>query len=243
MKHIAIFGDSVSKGVIYDPKAKRYTFGNGIDYKSIENRLNIKIENYSKMGATITYGFEKLKRYLDNNPEVDSIVLEYGGNDCDFDWAKVASKRSKDYQAKTPIDVYKKTLVEMIMLIKSKSIEPILLTLPSIHAKRYYNWIAKSGINMKNVLYFLGDVEHIYRFHELYNTTIIEVANMFNLKYVDIRKVSLNTNYREMICLDGIHPTIKAEKLIVEYIINHFEEKFREEVKVKNFRQQLAFNI
>ncbi len=224
MKKVAIFGDSVSKGVIYDPKLKKYTFGNGIDFKSIENRLNIKIDNYSKMGATITYGLDKLKAYLNQDPDVDIIVLEYGGNDSDFDWVEVSKNKSKDYQSKTPIDTYKKTLIEMIQLIKSKQIKPIVLTLPSINAKRYYKWISRLNINMKNVLFFLGDVEHIYRYHELYNVTILEVANQFNVEYIDIRKVFLkHSNDKELICQDGIHPTMHAEKLIVEDIISYIK--------------------
>ncbi|MFA6800897.1 MAG: SGNH/GDSL hydrolase family protein [Acholeplasmataceae bacterium] len=224
MKQVAVFGDSVSKGVIYDPELKRYVFGNGIDWKSIEERLNIKIDNHSKMGATITYGFQKLKAYLDTNPTVDIIVLEYGGNDSDFDWAKVAEIKSNDHQSKTTIDVYKQTLIQMIQLIESKNIKPIVLTLPAIHAKRYYKWISRLNINMKNVLYFLGDIEHIYRYHELYNLTILEVASQLNIQHIDIRKVFLDTkNNKLMICEDGIHPTIYAEQIIVEYIINQID--------------------
>jgi len=243
MKNVAIFGDSVSKGVIYDPKIKRYTFGNGIDWKTIEHKLNIKVENYSRMGATITYGYEKLKKYLDNNPEVDTIVLEYGGNDCDFDWAKVAEVRSKNHQPNTPINLYRKTLVEMIQLIKSKNIKPIVLTLPTIHSKKYYRWIGKSGIDMKNVLYFLGDVEHIYRHHELYNVTVQEVAKKLDVELIDIRKVFLNTEHpNQMICKDGIHPTIYAEQLVVDYVIDYMITHYGEIYKVPKV-SKLAMNF
>jgi len=238
MKKVAIFGDSVSKGVIYDTKKKRYTFDNGIEWDTIEKRLNIKIENYSKMGATISYGYEKLKKYLETNPEVDTIVIEYGGNDCDFDWVEVANTRSKDHQPKTPIPQFKRTLVQMIKLIESKNIKPLLLTLPSINAKRYYKWITRNIEHTENILYFLGDVEHIYRHHELYNITILEVANEYKVDFIDIRKVFLHTDdVKNMICQDGIHPTVQAEKLIVNDIIQHFEMMSEQSIVVPNVRK------
>ncbi len=243
MKHVAIFGDSVSKGVIYDQKLKRYTTGHGIDWHTIEQKLNIKIENYSRMGATITYGFEKLKKFLDTNPNVDTIVLEYGGNDCDYDWAKVAEVKSKDYLPNTTINQYRKTLQEMVKLIREKNIKPIILTLPSINAKKYYKWIGRNGLNMKNILYFLGDVEHIYRHHELYNVTLLEVAKAMDVETIDIRRVFLNNgNPNQMICLDGIHPTMYAEGLIVEEIINYMLNTYGESYKLPTLNK-LALHL
>lgn len=221
MKKVAIFGDSVSKGVILDKQSRRYKFADGIDWANLENRLNINIDNHSKMGATITYGFKKLKQYLNTKPDVDTIVLLYGGNDCDYDWVKVAAQKSHDYLAKTPIDVFRKTLIDTVLYIKSHGIKPILLTLPSIHAHKYYQWISRLDINMENVMYFLGDIQHIYRHHELYNMTILEVAHKLQVQTIDLRKVFLNhRDPDKMICDDGIHPSIYAEKLAVEHIID-----------------------
>jgi len=228
MKYVTVFGDSVSKGVILDEKSKRYKFEKGINWKLLEQKLNIKIDNRSKMGATITYGYKKLKQYLDQKPLVDTIVLLYGGNDCDYNWKEVASKKSYQYQPKTPIKQFKHTLIEMIKLIKSKGIKPIVLTLPSIDAKKYYQWISRLNINMDNIDYFLGDVNHIYRHHELYNITVLEVANQLQIDHIDIRKVFLSNNQTDlMICDDGIHPTMYAEKLIVEHIIDQVLSKYQ----------------
>ncbi len=243
MKHVAIFGDSVSKGIIYDSKSKRYTTGHGIDWNAIEEQLHIKIDNHSRFGATITYGYEKLKTYLDSNPLVDVIVLEYGGNDCDFDWKKVAAVKSRNYQPNTPINEYKKTLMDMIKLIQSKNIKPILLTLPTINSKKYYKWIARNVFDMKNVLYFLGDVEHIYRHHELYNVTLLEVAKALNVETIDIRRVFLDTEHpNKMICLDGIHPTVYAEQLIVRYVIEDMLATYGESYKLPTINK-LALHL
>jgi lysophospholipase L1-like esterase len=231
MRNVAIFGDSVSKGVIYDSDLKRYRFAKGIDWQNIEQRLNIKIDNHSKMGATITYGYDKLVKYLETNPQVDTILLEYGGNDCDYKWEEVAKKASKAYLPNTTIEDFRKTLIKMIKLIESHHIKPIVLTLPSIHAQKYYQWIARKQINMDNVLYFLGDVEHIYRHHELYNMTILEVALENNVEHIDIRKVFLTDgNPEAYICEDGIHPTILAEHKIVEHIIKQVNARYRHQI-------------
>ena len=176
------------------------------------------------MGATIQDGNLKLQKYLNNNPQTDIILLEYGGNDCDFDWDQVAKKKSKNHQPKTTPQVFKETLLNMIEKIRTKNIRPILMTLPTLDAKRYFNWITSNGRNKENILYFLGDVEHIYRFHELYNLAIMEVSIETQVDVIDIRKVFLeHGRLDELICEDGIHPSEYGEKLIVNDIIKRYK--------------------
>ncbi len=224
-KKLAIFGDSVLRGVIYDEKKQRYVFSKAIQWKKIEKSLNIDIDNHAKMGATIQDGNKRLKRYLENRPVADMILIEFGGNDCDFDWQKVAQKRSKKHLPKTPLHLFKETLLDMVFTIRAKGIQPMLMTLPTIDAKRYFNWITADGKNKKNILYFLGDVEHIYRFHEMYNLAIMEVSVEARVDLIDIRKVFLQNGdqLNELICHDGIHPSPYGEKLIVKDIIMRYQ--------------------
>lgn len=224
-KKLAIFGDSVLRGVIYDDKKQKYTFSKAIQWQKIENALNIEIDNHAKMGATIKDGKKRLDRYLANKPDAHMILIEFGGNDCDFDWTRVSEKKSKKHQPKVTIDMFKETLITMIKDIRSKGIQPILMTLPTIDAKRYFNWISKDKKNVKNILYFLGDIEHIYRFHEMYNLAILETAAYLNVNVIDIRKIFLKKGDQldHLICHDGIHPTIYAEKLIVKHLIKTYK--------------------
>ncbi len=224
-KKLAIFGDSVMRGVIYDEKKGKYTFSTAINWKKIERVLNIGIDNHAKMGATIKDGKKRLDRYLSQNADADSVLIEFGGNDCDFDWDKVSKKKSKKHLPKVTPEVFKEHLIDMVSTIRSKGMHPILMTLPTLDAQKYFKWIVSKGRNADNILFFLGDVEHIYRFHELYNLAILEVSMEVGVDLIDIRKVFLENGDKlnELICLDGIHPSIFGEKLIVKSIIAKYQ--------------------
>ncbi len=242
-KKLAIFGDSVLRGVIYDENKQRYAFSKAIDWKKLERTLNIEIDNHAKMGATIRDGKKRLDKYLENNPEANMVLIEFGGNDCDFDWQKVADKKSKKHEPKTTPELFKETLRMMIQQIRGKGIKPILMTLPTIDSKRYFNWITADGKNKENILYFLGDIEHIYRFHELYNLAVVEISIEMCVELIDIRKVFLENgrNLEALICHDGIHPSPYGERLIVKDIIARY--KATAKVTQQGLYNQPAFNI
>ena len=62
---------------------------------------------------------------------------------------------------------------------------------------------------------WLGDIQHIYRWHERYNNAIIRVAMESKCQLIDIREAFLDKKkYEEYLCVDGIHPNEKGHSLI-----------------------------
>ncbi|MCL2621880.1 MAG: SGNH/GDSL hydrolase family protein [Firmicutes bacterium] len=223
IKNVTILGDSIFRGVVIDNNTKRYTFSKNIDWEKIEQELNVKITNLSKFGSTIKYGYEKLSQYLNDNPQTDIIVVEYGGNDSDYDWEKVANEKGTHHVSKTELDDFEKTLNDIIDLIKSKNIKPIISTLPPINSTRYFDWITKDGKNQDNIMYFIKDKEVIYRRQEMFNAKVVEVANARGVELVDIRgKFLQSNNYLELMCEDGIHPNCQGANLIVQCFLDKY---------------------
>ncbi|PWS21688.1 SGNH/GDSL hydrolase family protein, partial [Enterococcus faecium] len=67
-------------------------------------------------------------------------------------------------------------------------ITPILMTLPPLHAKRYFEFITRNGLIKDNILQFLGgDVEMIYRWQERYSNTISRIAAETGSHIIDVR--------------------------------------------------------
>lgn len=226
MRRVLLLGDSILQGITIDPATNRYILGNHFDWNQIEDCLDIKIKNLSRMGATITYGFNKLKSYLSEHPEIDIVVIEFGGNDCDYVWRDVVNSKSKDISPKTPLNLFKKTLIELIAFLKEKNIKPILMSLPVISSIKYYNWILKDVNNEENLIYFLGDKDHISRHHEMYNQVILDVAKQTKTEIVDVRKTFLETsNYQNLICDDGIHINAEGARLMTDIFIKHFKPR------------------
>ncbi|MBE6830962.1 MAG: SGNH/GDSL hydrolase family protein [Ruminococcaceae bacterium] len=94
----------------------------------------------------------------------------------------------------------------------------MLLSLPPIDAQRYFAWISR-GLNAENILRFLGDIEYIYRWHEMYNLAVYRLAMDQGVPLIDISSAFLKTgNFQDLICEDGIHPNENGHRLIGQTI-------------------------
>ena len=79
-------------------------------------------------------------------------------------------------------------------------------------------WITKD-LNAENILHWLGDVEHIYRWHEMYNLVVVRLAAVKHVPLIDIHKAFLESrDYLNMYCEDGIHPNEAGHSLISNVI-------------------------
>ncbi len=92
MKQTVILGDSIFKGVLLAADENRYYVSREIDWAAIGREFGADIRNLSKMGCRTVHAPEILKKYLEKNDRPEVIVIELGGNDCDYDWKTVGEK-------------------------------------------------------------------------------------------------------------------------------------------------------
>lgn len=223
-KKVVLFGDSILKGVILGEDG-RYHISKNINWAKIEQQLDISIENLSKMGSCIGQGREKLEKYLETNHNIDSIVLEYGGNDSDYFWHNVSKNPHANNLPKTDLNIFREILIDMVNMTKKHGIKPILMTLPPIIADRYFDFIVNSGNDSKNIKKFLGDIQIIYRRQEMYSNEIQKVAYMLDVDIVDVRQKFLKSdNLDNLYCIDGIHPNNLGQDMIVDAFLDYFSK-------------------
>ena len=221
-KRIALFGDSILKGIILGDD-NRYHISKKVDWAHIEEKLDIEIVNCSKMGLCIKAGREKLEKFLNEHPEIDTIVLEYGGNDSDYAWDKVASNPLGVNSPKTDFTLFGENLKSMVNMIKSYNKKPVLMTLPPIIADKYFDFIVSLGNDKENIKTFLGDIQVIYRRQEMYSNEISKVARLTNVDLVDVRHMFLQSdNMENLYCQDGIHPNCDGQKLIMKAFLEYY---------------------
>lgn len=223
-KRVEIFGDSLLKGVQLNPKSLRYHINNNIDVEKIEKTHFLNIRNFARFGCTVTKGLELIeKRLKGKEPFCDAIVMDFGGNDCDYDWQAVSERPDDEHMPHTPLNIFAETYHKIIALLKKNGILPILTTLPPLDAQKFFHWFC-NGLNKASVLKWLGDVQHIYRWHENYSRTIEKIAVETNTLLVDLRGAFLRHRKLEhLLCADGIHPNTEGQKVITQAFLEFIE--------------------
>lgn len=211
---LCVLGDSVAKGVIYDEARNKYTFLKDSFINLFSKERHIPVTNLAKFGCTTSKG----KRILNQNRKLiescDYTILEFGGNDCNFNWEAISLEPGKDHLPAVPSSAFKENYSQMLTQIREIGSRPLLLSLPPLDQQRFFKWISK-GLNGKNILTWLGDIDSIYRWQEAYNLLVFQLAGEHNVPLVDIRKIFLeNRYYGELLCIDGMHPSRKGHALI-----------------------------
>lgn len=222
---ILIVGDSLSKGVSLNEEMKRYFFLKESFATGLMKATGADVVNIAKFGSTIQYGKRKLSEKLKTlNPEI--VLIEFGGNDCDFAWDEIANDPYSEHLPKTPLPEYEKCLSEMVEMIRANGATPVMMTLPPLNAVNYFKWFTKGNKEKgDNILKWLEDVSKIYWWHERYSAANRAVADTYGIPLADARRYFLKTpDYRAYICSDGIHPNENGHQLITSSILDCFDK-------------------
>jgi len=220
MSKICLFGDSISKGVIIDEIYDRYA----MTKNSFANILSagetgLDLINFSMLGCTIQKGRSLITRHIKDVENCEITVLEYGGNDSDHIWSEVSENPKGEHLPKTPIDEFVRNYREIVIQLKNMGKKIVMLNLPPIDEHKYFDWVSR-GLNKENILMWLGGSdEYIYRWHEIYNVQVCNIASEFQIPVIDIRSAFLKMrNYSDLLCADGIHPNEKGHEIIAGVI-------------------------
>lgn len=220
-KNISIWGDSILKGVIFDESDSRYKVAKNNCINSFAEITGFNIKNNAYFGMTSTKAKDRIFSAIRKNnfQKDDIVIIEYGGNDCDFNWADIANNPQEIHQPKTTLDNFKKSLQEIVDMFKSMDINPILMNLPPLEPQRYFEWVSR-GLSGENILKWLGDIAKIYRWQEAYNSALEWVARQNCCKLINVRESFLTSyDYISNFCIDGIHPNEKGQKRILEAML------------------------
>lgn len=181
----------------------------------------IQIHNHARFGCTIRKAIRWIRRDCEESgkPE-DSVVLEFGGNDCDYDWARISQNPVLRIQCKTPPEEFAALYREALALIRQSGRRPVAMTLPPIHSLRYLNFVCKNGLLKENLLRWLGDAGAIGRRQRLYSELALQVAREEQAEVIDLRAAfpQDETALAELLCEDGIHPNQKGQARILNEI-------------------------
>lgn len=229
LKSAFLFGDSIAKGIAFDDLSGKYTILKNNFGSLAADSLGIILNNKAKFGCTIKKGQEVISKIMQSCPvekSFDYALLEFGGNDCDFNWKEISLNPDAEHLPKTTLQDFIFTYEQIVEDLKSHGIIPVIMTLPPLVAEFYYKWISKDIIQKDNIISWLGgDIESIYYWHERYNSAVWEVASKTNSHVIDIRKIFLEQkNYKRFLCSDGIHLNQDGHTLVHHVLLDSVGE-------------------
>lgn len=219
------YGDSITKGIIYDNEISKYAILKENFTNIIENKIKGSVYNAGKFGNTIMRGMSKMyNEVIKKSP--DMVLIEFGGNDCDYNWDEIAKNPDMQYKPNTDIFTFHETLLTMIKTLKDNHIFPALMTLPPLDPLKYFKWITKEdSFAEQNILHWLGTKDKLFTWHNSYSKMISDVAKETNTVIIDVRTEFLKyTDYSKFLCKDGIHPNIDGQSLIANFILKFIKE-------------------
>lgn len=220
-KQIGVWGDSILKGVVLDDVKGNYQMLKDSCIDLFQKHVALPVLNRSRFGFTVVRGRRLLEKALERELACDMVLLEYGGNDCDYDWQAVAADPQGLHQPFTPLADFCHHMEAMISALKQNNIMPVLMSLPPIHSERYYNFIVSKGVDGEALMQFLGDVNQIYKHHEQYSLAVTRIAYEQHCLYLPVREAFLEAGKRQdLTCLDGIHPNQKGHQLMQEVFLS-----------------------
>ncbi|MDD4796198.1 MAG: SGNH/GDSL hydrolase family protein [Eubacteriales bacterium] len=222
MKKIAVWGDSVARGILLDEEKGRYVIPKDDVASLVAQKTGYEIRNYARFGCTIGKGLEYMRRAQEKWDDCDVVVLEFGGNDSNFDWASIAREPEATHLPGTPLAQFEQTYVDILQHVQQMGKKAIAMTLPPIEVTGFFDWVTKAQLNRDNVLRWLGDKMYIYRWHEQYNSAILHAALLAGCDVIDIRQAFLGQrSLSDVICKDGMHPNARGYALMESTILSY----------------------
>jgi len=222
IKNIAIFGDSILKGVQINAETGRYHTDNSIDFAGLERDFSLKIDNFSSFGCTVAKGYGLIERYFGNNNTCDIMIMDYGGNDCDYKWSEVADNPTGEHNPKVPLAQFEETYHRLIELIRKNGAQPVLCTLPPLQPQWFFDWFCRD-LDKAAIMSKIKDVSTIFHHQESYSHMVEKISNEANVPLVHLRSAFMaHDDYSKLLCEDGTHTNTLGQNVISSVLYTYF---------------------
>lgn len=124
----------------------------------------------SKIWSTISIGKNIIFKNIELIKETKSkyVIMEFGGNDCGYNWREISENPDKEHYSKSSITELIEIYSYLIDEFKKIGKEPVLLSLPPIDSTKYFDYISKK-LNTDNILKLMeGNKQFLTNWHEKY---------------------------------------------------------------------------
>jgi len=214
---LVVFGDSILKGVITIPNSgKLFDTTENNSLSLAQKELGFELDNRSIYGNITSKGLLKLQKFFEKGGEADFCVIEFGSNDCDYDWGTLVQK--------VPLEDYLANLAAMVKLCREHKVTPLMMGLIPYVCDDWFKTTIK-GQDEAAILNFLGgSPETLGKNQLIYKNALADFVQKNKVQFLDPWQIF--QGHKELMCYDGIHPNEKGYELLSKAWI-----KFLSEVK------------
>ena len=214
---IYVWGDSIAKGIVFDPQRGRYVnLREKSGFAKAAQELGVVMENHAHFGMTSEKGVQVLENGIGTAEKEKPVLLGFGGNDVDFDWAAIAETPEEQHDPHVLPGKFADNMARMVRDVRAAGLKPVLMTLPPIDGQRYFRFISQKT-DGGSVLRWLGDVGRIYRHQELYSDAVAALAFAEGVPLIDVRRQFLpQRDLSGLIAADGIHLTMSGYRCLFD---------------------------
>ena len=215
---VSVFGDSILKGVQPDPVRRRYSVNDNLGLGVIASRYGLSLQNFSKLGCTITKAWFYVQKMF-SRIDADMVLMNFGGNDCDFNWARIAENPMDVHTPNTEIGEFSSTYASIVDHVKARRRMPVLSTLVPVQKDKYIDYICRKGnLDRANVdLWIKNNGIELDSLQGSYSDAVATVARSREIPLLDVRSAFMSHgNVSSLMCEDGIHPNARGQKLICD---------------------------
>lgn len=214
LTEILVLGDSILKGIQVDTETGKYITRNEIGVPALERDFGLTVRNESHFGATVEKGQRLLTRLLSREEPGDAVVMDFGGNDCDYQWAQIAADPAGEHLPAVPLAEFVERYRLMVRQVRQRGLVPILTTLPPLEPQRFFDWWCR-GLDGQAVRRWMGSICNIYAHQEQYSRAVERLAREESTELVDVRGAFLDHGHLDtLLCPDGTHPNSAGQALI-----------------------------
>ena len=194
---IVVFGDSILNGVITIPNSgKLFDTTENDSLTLAQKELGFELDNRSIYGNITCKGLVKLQKFFEKGGEADFCIIEFGSNDCDYDWGTLVQK--------VPLEEYLENLSQMISLCRANKVTPLMMGLIPYVCNDWFKTIIK-GHDEAAILKFLGGTaETLGKNQLIYKNAQADFVKKNNVQFLD--PWDIFQGHKELMCYDGIHP-------------------------------------
>ena len=216
---LVVFGDSILKGVITIPDSKNLFDVTENDSLSLaQKELGFELDNRSIYGNITSKGLVKLQKFLEKGGQADFCIIEFGSNDCDYDWGSLVQK--------VPLEQYLENLKQMVSLCRANKITPLMMGLIPYVCEDWFKTIIK-GQDQAAILNFLGGkAETLGKNQLIYKNAQADFVQENKVQFLDPWPIF--QDHKELMCYDGIHPNEQGYQLLSKVWINFLSQVKKE---------------